>query len=85
MKKKTQPEIPFVLRKELAESNILHAVNESAKAIPFCTIEDILTNLLHQVRERADNEREIARQSYKKQMAEYIKKAEKEEEVCKKQ
>lgn len=80
MKGQTKPQKPFVLRKEEAENNIFNAVNDAAHEIPFCTIEDILTNLLHQVRAQAKNEREIARRDYEKQMEEYTK-AEKEGEA----
>lgn len=84
MKSQSKPQKPFVLLKEEAEDTIFNAVSEAANAIPFCTIEDILTNLLHQVRAKADKERETLRDAYEKQMAEYLK-AEKEGEECKKQ
>lgn len=80
MKGQTKPQKPFALRKAEAETEIFNAVNEAAKTIPFCSLEDILTNLLHQVRAQANNEREIARRDYEKQMEEYNK-AEKEGEA----
>ena len=69
----TKPIKPYVLRKEEAESDIFNAVNDSAKTIPWCTVEDILTNILHQVRAHAEKERAIAKQRYDKELAEYIK------------
>ena len=75
----TKPIKPYVLRKDEAERDIFNAVKESAKIIPWCSVEDILTNILHQVRARAEKERAIARQRYDKELAEYIK-AEEESE-----
>lgn len=76
-----KPEIPFVLRHEEAENKIFNAVSESAKTIPFCSIESILTCILHQVREQAKAERTYAAKLYEKQMEEYKEKeAEKEGE-----
>ena len=75
----TKPIKPYVLRKEDAARDIFNAVNDSAKTIPWCSVEDILTNFLHQVRELAEKERAIARQRYDKELAEYIK-AEEESE-----
>lgn len=76
-----KPVKPFVLQKEEAENGIFNAVNEAAKTIPWCSLEDILTNLLHQVRAQAENERVIARQSYDKAIEEYnAKEAEKAED-----
>lgn len=72
--------LPYVLRKEKAENDIFNAVNESAKKVPFCTLEDILTNLLHQVREQARLERDNALIAYEKEVEEYNRK-EAEEEV----
>lgn len=74
----TKPIKPYVLRKEEAEHDIFNAVKESAQTIPWCTVEDILTNILHQVREQAERERAIALQSYKEELAEYEKEYEKE-------
>lgn len=68
-----KPIKPYVLRKEEAERDIFNAVNDSAKTIPWCTVEDILTNILHQVRAQAEKERAIAKQSYDKELAEFNK------------
>ncbi|MBO5967852.1 MAG: hypothetical protein J6S14_05065 [Clostridia bacterium] len=76
-----KPVKPFVLRKEEAENGIFNAVAESAQTIPWCSIEDILTNLLHQVRAQAENERAIAKQSYDKAIEEYNAKEAKKEAV----
>lgn len=76
----TKPIKPYVLRKEDAERDIFNAVNDSAKTIPWCTVEDILTNILHQVRAQAEKERAIAKQSYDKELAEFNKAEEEAEE-----
>jgi hypothetical protein len=68
-----KPIKPYVLRKEEAERDIFNAVNDSAKTIPWCSVEDILTNILHQVRAQAEKERAIARQNYDKELAEFDK------------
>ncbi len=78
--KNSKPPIPPVLLHEGAEENIFNAVSEAAKVIPFYQIEEILTNILHQVRAQAENERTRARQTYKQQMEEYEKESEKEGE-----
>ena len=79
--KKTKPSVPFALLHEDAENKIFDAVNESAKVnkIPFFLLEGILTNILHQVREQAQAERENAAKLYEKQLAEY-EESEKEDE-----
>lgn len=66
-----KPTIPFALCYENAENRIFNAVSESANEIPFYMLEGMLTNILHQVREKAKEERENARMLYEKQMAEY--------------
>lgn len=82
-----KPILPLCLRHEEAENKIFNAVNESAKIIPFYQIEGILTNLLHQVREQANAERDKAARLYEKQLEEYNKaikteEAESEGDVC---
>lgn len=69
----TKPPIPFALRYEEADKNIFNAVNEAAKVnkIPFYLLEEILVNILHQVRENANIELEKERALYAKQLAEY--------------
>ena len=82
---KEQPKKPFCLTYDDAENRIFNAVSESAKEIPFFMLEGILTNILHQVREKAKEERDNARMLYEKQIAEYNEKEEKEENVCREQ
>lgn len=79
-----KPILPLCMRLDEAEVKIFNAINESAKIIPFYQIEGILTNLLHQVREQADAERDRAASIYEKQLQEYNN-AEREGEECKKQ
>lgn len=71
--KKAKPQIPFALRYEEADKKIFNAVNESAKVnrIPYYLLEEILVNILHQVRENAQIELENERALYEKQLAEY--------------
>lgn len=66
-----KPETPFVIRHAEAENKIFNAVNESAKNIPFCSVEQILTNILHQVRELANKERKNAAALYNEQLKAY--------------
>lgn len=80
-----KPIKPYVLRKDEAERDIFNAVNDSAKTIPWCSVEDILTNILHQVREQAERERAIAKQRYDKELAEYIKAEEEAEKETEKE
>ena len=82
-KNNTKPIRPFVLDHEDAENRIFNAVSESSKVIPFCSLESILTNILHQVREHAKAEREAAAEDYNMQLEEYSKKAEKKGETRK--
>lgn len=74
-KQQTKPSIPFVLLHEEAGNKIFNAVNEAASVykIPFCAIEQILTNILHQIREQTNIELEQAKQAYQKQLEEYNK------------
>lgn len=71
--KKVKPQIPFALRYEDADKKIFNAVNESAKVnrIPYYLLEEILVNILYQVRENAKIELENERALYEKQSAEY--------------
>ena len=71
----TKPKKPFALEHEEAKTEIIEAVNNahSVHGVPFVFLEDTLTILLYQVKENARAEREMARQSYEKQMEEYIK------------
>lgn len=83
-----QPQKPLALRLEEAGNTIFNAVNMAANEVPFYLIDGILVNILHQVREQAKAEKDKAAQLYEKQLAEYIeaeKKAESEDEECKKQ
>jgi hypothetical protein len=81
---KKQPKKPLCLTYDDAENRIFYAVSESAKEIPFFMLEGILTNLLHQVREKAKTERENACMLYEKQLEEAKKLEEEESEgdVC---
>jgi hypothetical protein len=80
-----QPKKPFCFTYDEAEDRIFYAVSKSAEEVPFFMLEGILTNILHQVREKANAERENARMLYEKQIAEYNEKEEKEENVCREQ
>lgn len=82
MTNKEQPKKPFCLTYEGAEDRIFYAVSKSAEEIPFFMLEGILTNILHQVREKAKEERDNARMLYEKQLAEFN---EGEGETCQKQ
>ncbi len=77
-KGQTPPQKPLALLHEEAENIIFNAVSMAAKLIPFYLLEGIMTNLLHQVREKAREEREGAARLYEKQLAEY-EEAEKED------
>lgn len=79
-----KPNKPFLLRHEEAENTIFDAVDESAKQVPFYLLEGILTNILHQVRAKAKEERDNALRDYDKQLQEYYN-SENEGEQCKKQ
>lgn len=79
-KDQTPPRKPSVLLHEEAENEIFRAVSESAKIIPYYQLEGILTNLLHQVREKANVERDNALRLYEKQLAEYHESIKKESE-----
>lgn len=71
----TKPKKPFAMEYDEAEREIINAVNSahSEHGVPFIFIEKTLTILLYQVKENARAEKEMARQSYEKQMEEYIK------------
>lgn len=76
-----KPNKPFALRYESAENKIFSAISESVREdkVPFYLLEGILTNILHQVREQANIERENASKTYRKQLEEYKKGSEGEE------
>jgi hypothetical protein len=69
-----QPNKPFSLCYDEAEDRIFYAVSESAREIPFFLIEGMLTNILHQVREKARAEREAQKSLYEQQLKEYTEK-----------
>ena len=81
MSEQTKPKKPFALEHEEAKRMLTNAVNEAhtVNGVPFVFIEDMLTNLLYMVRNKANIERALARQTYNKELAEYNK-AETEEE-----
>lgn len=88
MSEQTQPKKPLALLHDEAEADIFNAVSMASRTIPFYLIEGIMTNLLHQVRERARAEREEALRIYDKQLEEYNRvqesgEAESEDESCK--
>ena len=71
-------EKPFSLEYAEAKSKIVNAVNEATQVhgVPFYLLEDLIGNILQEVRNCADNERRNAQASYEKQIAE----SEKEED-----
>lgn len=79
MEKQNSPEKPFSLKYDEAENGIFCAVTEAARQIPFYLIEGMLTNILHQVREKARIERDTEKALFEKQLKEFN---ETEEEKC---
>ena len=73
MKGQTQPKKPLAMLHEEAETIIFNAIKTAAALLPFYLLENILTNLLHQVREQAKAERSNAERLYEKQMEDYEK------------
>lgn len=73
MENRKKPVRPFSLDYEEAKSKIAEAVNEATQIVPFCLLEDMISDLARQVQECARNERERARISYERELAEYEK------------
>ena len=75
MVEKTPPVRPFCLEYEDAQREIVASVNAivSKHKIPFYLLENIITNLAHQVSKNAEIERAEARQTYRTQLDEYEK------------
>ena len=71
----TLPVKPFSLKHAEAKRDLYNAVNNVNKVcgVPFYLIEDILTELLHQVKDNARIERENSLREYEKQLEEYKK------------
>lgn len=69
MKKETKP---FSLDYAEAKRKVVNAVNEATQVhgVPFYLLEDVLENILCQVKQCAENERRNAQVSYEKQIAE---------------
>jgi hypothetical protein len=68
-----KPNKPFCLDYEEASVEIFNAISQSSQAhnIPFYLLENIILNVLTQIREGKRNELEMARQSYEQQLQAY--------------
>ena len=73
--KTSQPTKPFCLDYEEATAEIVNAISQSSQEhnIPFYLLENIILNILTQIREGKRNELEMARQSYEQQLQAYTK------------